>query len=532
MNAVHAITIPLFIALICIELFLSYREDRENLDLMDAKINLKIGAIRILVNVVLKAVYMAFFLFIFQYRLFNLEINIASGFLLFLIGDLLYYLFHLLGHKSRFFWALHVIHHSSEKYNLTTALRTPFTNAIFRYATLTLPVILGFHPVYVLFTDSIILSIAFLHHTEKVGKFGWLEYIFNTPSRHRVHHAKNEEYIDKNMGGVLIIWDKIFGTFEPERAKPLYGLTKPIRLHSVNRVVTHELAALWCDLANKEFVTKLCILFASPSWRPRSQKVFRTPRVLLYPSFLICLLVLHISNNSAFAQMAEGLRYEAQGKYELARAAFESEIESSGNPDAYARATMTMAKLAGGAPSREGKLRLAVEGRDVAFNGLKAAPDHLQIRLALIVNLGLMSEAATSPSQKLAYAKVIRSEAEKLIRQDSLFAPGYYILGKWHYELARLNWAERLVCNSLYGGVPKDVSFEKSLSYLNKAVRLDPDYILFHFARACSLYEVEQFTHAASELRLALALPALEPEDKLRKERCTRLLERTRSEVD
>jgi sterol desaturase/sphingolipid hydroxylase (fatty acid hydroxylase superfamily)/tetratricopeptide (TPR) repeat protein len=532
MNAVHAITIPLFIALICIELFLSYREDRENLDLLDVRMNLKIGAIGVLVNAVLKAASVAFFLFLFQYRLFNFELNIASGLVLFLLVDLLYYLFHMLGHKSRFFWALHVIHHSSEKYNLTTALRIPFTNTIFRYGMLILPVMLGYHPVHVLFIDSIMLSITFLQHTENVGKLGWLEYIFNTPSHHRVHHARNEEYLDKNMGGVLIIWDKMFGTFEPERAKPIYGLTKPVNLRSVKSVVTHELTALWRDLENKDLFTRLRILFANPSWRPGEQKLFRTRRPLFYPSFVIILLVLHMPGTNVFAQMAEGLRYEAQGKYDLARAAFESEIKSSGNPDAYARAAMSIAKLAGTASSREEKLTLAVVGRDVAFNGLTVTADHQQIRLALIVNLGIMSEASSSPSQKLAYAKVIRAEAEKLIRQDSLFAPGYYILGKWHYELAKLNWAERLVCNSLFGGVPKDVSFEKSLSYLNKAVRLDPNYILFHFAMACSLYQVEQFTYAASELRLALALPALEPEDKLRKEQCSRLLERTRTEVD
>jgi sterol desaturase/sphingolipid hydroxylase (fatty acid hydroxylase superfamily)/tetratricopeptide (TPR) repeat protein len=535
MDVVNIYVPLLFIALICLEALLSLKENSSGNKWSDMKINLKIAALGLVVNLVLKAGYFTFFTFLYQYRFIHFKETISTVVLLFILSDLNFYFFHWLGHKSRFFWALHVIHHSSTTYNFTTALRMPFTNAIFRYGMLSWMVLIGFSPLTVLFIDSIILSITFLQHTETVGKLGWLEYVFNTPSHHRVHHAKNEKYLDKNLGGVLIIWDKSFGTFAEEIEKPIYGITKPFNDKSVFNIITHELKDLFRDISRyTNIFTKIRIFFGPPSWTPvsRAQNQFRLNSTPI-KSLAIFLLILFFALNNLTAQYLDsGKEFEKKGNYKMAVMNYEKEIASNkNNPEGYWRLSLTTAKLAGLTLQKNEKFRLASNANKFASKGLTLEGKNIQSRLALIVSLGLMSEASTNPTQKLSYAKVIRNETEKLLSQDSLFAPGYYILGKWHYELAKLNWVERLACNSLFGGMPGDVSFGTSLKCLEKAIRLQPDYILFHYARAACLYQTSRFNDAMAELKISLDLPIQEPEDRLRKEKCLALLELSKNKL-
>ena len=181
--------------------------------------------------------------------------------------DLCYYWFHRIHHEVRFLWAAHVNHHSSQHYNLSTALRqpllTPLTGPIF-WAPLAL---LGFPPWMILTAQAWSLLYQFWLHTEAVDRLGPLEWILNTPSHHRVHHGKNVPYLDKNHGGIFIIWDRLFGTFAPEDERVVYGLTKDITTFNPLRIGFHEVAAIARDVARAPTLgAKLGYVVRPPGW--------------------------------------------------------------------------------------------------------------------------------------------------------------------------------------------------------------------------------------------------------------------------
>ncbi|HEU5061305.1 MAG TPA: sterol desaturase family protein [Kofleriaceae bacterium] len=181
--------------------------------------------------------------------------------------DLCYYLFHRAHHEVRLFWAAHVNHHSSRHYNLSTALRqswtTPLTGPWFW-----LPLALvGFRPDQILLVQAVSLIYQFWLHTEHIGRLGPLEWILNTPSHHRVHHGRNLAYLDRNYGGIFIVWDRLFGTFEPEREPVDYGLTKNLDSHNPIRIAFHDWQALARDLVRApDLRARLGYLLAPPGW--------------------------------------------------------------------------------------------------------------------------------------------------------------------------------------------------------------------------------------------------------------------------
>jgi sterol desaturase/sphingolipid hydroxylase (fatty acid hydroxylase superfamily) len=183
--------------------------------------------------------------------------------------DLAYYWYHRLHHESRVMWAIHVAHHSSQRYNLSVALRQPWV------VVSTLPflaplAVLGVAPELILTSFAINLLYQFLIHTEVVGRM-WqpIELVFNTPSHHRVHHGSNPQYLDKNYGGVLIIWDRMFGSFEPEVEPVVYGLTKNIATYNPLRIETHEWVAMYRDVREAgSFRHVLGYVFRHPGWAP------------------------------------------------------------------------------------------------------------------------------------------------------------------------------------------------------------------------------------------------------------------------
>lgn len=189
--------------------------------------------------------------------------------IVFFADDFAYYWFHRLHHEVRVLWASHVVHHSSVYYNLSTALRqswTPMTSLPFW-----LPLaLLGIPPWMIFLQQSVSLLYQFFLHTERVGVLARpIEFVFNTPSHHRVHHGSNAEYLDRNYGGILIVWDRLFGSFEPERAPARYGLTKNIQTFNPLRVATHEFAAIWSDVRHAtSWRHRLGYLFGRPGWQP------------------------------------------------------------------------------------------------------------------------------------------------------------------------------------------------------------------------------------------------------------------------
>lgn len=190
--------------------------------------------------------------------------------ILFFLDDFAYYWFHRMNHEVRLFWAGHVAHHSSEKMNFGTALRQGAGERIHKYL-FWLPIaLLGFDPLMIFIAMSINLAYQFWVHTELVDKFpSWVEMIFNTPSHHRVHHASNIRYLDRNHAGALIIWDRLLGTFaqEVDNDKPVYGLTKNIESYNPLYVATHEYGAIWRDVRRaSKWSDKLNYIFKAPGW--------------------------------------------------------------------------------------------------------------------------------------------------------------------------------------------------------------------------------------------------------------------------
>jgi sterol desaturase/sphingolipid hydroxylase (fatty acid hydroxylase superfamily) len=188
---------------------------------------------------------------------------------LFFGDDLAYYWFHRISHEVRVFWASHVVHHSSQHYNLSTAVRqtwVPMTTFPFW-----LPLaVLGFRPWMIVLQQSISLTYQFFIHTERVGRLPRpVEAVMNTPSHHRAHHGANQIYLDKNYGGIMIVWDRLFGTFQAETERVRYGLTKNIETHNPARVAFHEYASIARDVREaRSWRDRLGYVFGGPAWAP------------------------------------------------------------------------------------------------------------------------------------------------------------------------------------------------------------------------------------------------------------------------
>lgn len=167
----------------------------------------------------------------------------------FFVMEFFYYWQHRFSHTIRWFWASHAVHHSANEFALPAAVRLSWTAGISGTWVVFLPmVLLGFHPLLVITLQTISLQYQYFIHTEAVGRLGPLEWVLNTPSHHRVHHGSNPEYLDKNFGGVLILFDRLFGTFEAERAEVVYGLTTPLKSNNPLIIAFHEWGAMLSDL--------------------------------------------------------------------------------------------------------------------------------------------------------------------------------------------------------------------------------------------------------------------------------------------
>jgi sterol desaturase/sphingolipid hydroxylase (fatty acid hydroxylase superfamily) len=267
--------IPAFVLLLAVEA-LSYRhlhdEDHhlKGYERRDTATSLTMGLGNVAINVGWKAVVVVTYAALYELAPFHLAADAWwTWVLLFFADDLAYYWFHRIHHEVRLFWASHVVHHSSEHYNLSTALRqtwTPMTSLPF-WAPLAL---LGFAPWMILLAQSWSLIYQFWLHTERIGHLPWgLERVLNTPSHHRVHHGSNDEYLDRNYGGILIVWDRLFSSFEPERARVRFGLTTNIATFNPMRVAFGEFTAIWRDVrAARTWRERFGYAFRGPGWRP------------------------------------------------------------------------------------------------------------------------------------------------------------------------------------------------------------------------------------------------------------------------
>jgi sterol desaturase/sphingolipid hydroxylase (fatty acid hydroxylase superfamily) len=263
---------PVFLLTMIVEIYISQRQHLKLYDKRDTLTSMSLGLISLIVEVAFKLV--ALIVFTKLHDLSPLKDVIVRQWwvivILFFLDDFSYYWFHRMNHQVRLFWAGHVNHHSSVHFNYATALRQGVGERSHKYIFwLWLP-LLGFDGVLLLTMMAANLIFQFFVHTELIHKFPKpIEFIFNTPSHHRAHHASNIRYLDTNHAGVLIIWDRMFGTFSEEldRERPIYGLTKNLTTDRLSDIVVHEYVAIWRDVKRvKKWSDKMKYIFYAPGW--------------------------------------------------------------------------------------------------------------------------------------------------------------------------------------------------------------------------------------------------------------------------
>ncbi|WP_323768077.1 sterol desaturase family protein [Antarctobacter sp.] len=267
------LAVPFFIAAILAELlWIRITGKGGRYETRDAVTSLIMGAGNVAAGIALGFIAWGFFLFLWELTPLDLGISWWVIALCFVLDDLRYYWVHRFGHRIRWVWASHVNHHSSQHYNLTTALRQTWTYTFTFMMVVRAPLILmGFHPALVLFCGGLNLIYQFWIHTETIGRMPkWVEAVMNTPSHHRVHHGRNARYLDANYAGVFIVWDKLFGTFVPEldEEKPDYGLVHNIGTFNPIRVAFHEWVGIWRDATQPglSLRNRLMYCVAPPGW--------------------------------------------------------------------------------------------------------------------------------------------------------------------------------------------------------------------------------------------------------------------------
>ncbi|MEM7411982.1 MAG: sterol desaturase family protein [Myxococcota bacterium] len=268
---VSVLAAPFYLIALAVEFVgISLGRFRGRFETRDAVTSVTMGAGSVVWGVAFTALTQAVLFACYAWRLFDVPITVASIAVCFVLDDLRYYWVHRFGHESRFFWASHVVHHSSEHYNLSTALRQTWTISGLFVLKIP-PVLLGFHPGVVAFVGGLNLIYQFWIHTEAIDRLPrWFEAVFNTPSHHRVHHGVNPRYLDANYAGVFIFWDRWFGSFVPEEpTEPVrYGIVHPLGSFNPLRVAYQEWASLFRDALQPGIGLRerWGYLFGPPGW--------------------------------------------------------------------------------------------------------------------------------------------------------------------------------------------------------------------------------------------------------------------------
>jgi sterol desaturase/sphingolipid hydroxylase (fatty acid hydroxylase superfamily) len=265
------LAIPVFFVLIGLELLIARLLERDYYRLADSLADLSCGMLQQLLEVLVKTLLFAGYLYVWtHFRLLEIDGASPLAWLLCFLGvDLLYYWFHRLSHEVNAFWAAHVVHHQSEEYNLAVALRQGAIQGWFSWVFYLPLALLGFPPLLFLAASSFNTLYQFWIHTRVIGRLGPLDWLLNTPSNHRVHHGRNPRYIDRNHGGTLIVWDRLFGTYQAEDEPVVYGITTPLRSWNPLWANLHY----WVELVAKarrvsRISDRLRLFLRPPGWQP------------------------------------------------------------------------------------------------------------------------------------------------------------------------------------------------------------------------------------------------------------------------
>jgi len=261
---IDTIGTSLLAGLTLVELLISFLH-REGNRFKDMLANICLGLFVLLTGFFMKALALTVYTLVYSAAVIKPAPSLLLWVIAFFLCDLVLYIYHLLGHKTRLLWAAHVAHHSSLHYNLSVGFRINFIHLFYRFLFWAPLCLIGITPEMILFLESLTAIWNFLIHTEKIKKLGFLDLLFNTPSNHRVHHASNPEYIDKNLGGILILYDRLFGTYAKETIPPVYGITHNINTHNPRKVLLHEYKNVFSEISKiKGLKSKIIFLVSKP----------------------------------------------------------------------------------------------------------------------------------------------------------------------------------------------------------------------------------------------------------------------------
>jgi alkylglycerol monooxygenase len=286
-----ALLIPVFLVLVLVEWYISDKRGDERYSTGNTTMNLAIGAI----DQVFSLFYFAGLYFVMAYvyrhfRLITIQNSWYEWILAYIAVDFLSYWYHRFSHRVNILWAAHVTHHSSERFNFSNGFRTSFFQGVNRIIFWSILPVFGFSPLVLMITLEISGVYDFLLHTTYVPKLGFLEKILITPSLHRVHHGKNDIYIDKNYGSTFVIWDKIFGTYQEETETVQYGIKSPYVDNNPFRAIGHYYSYLWTAvITTPRWPDKVRVLFMPPEWKPPATvtaKVHSSAMHIYIPSYL------------------------------------------------------------------------------------------------------------------------------------------------------------------------------------------------------------------------------------------------------
>lgn len=268
--------VPFFFVLIGFEVLAARLEHKRVYRFNDSVNDLSCGILQVVAGVFLRTVLLVGYLAIYHHwallpiETYSGAAKWAAAIALFLGVDLCYYWFHRISHQMNAPWAAHAVHHQSEEYNLAVALRQGTFQPLFSWVFYLPLALVGFPPLWFIAMSSFNTLYQFWIHTRLIGKLGPLEWVLNTPSHHRVHHGRNLKYLDKNHAGTLIIWDRMFGTFQEEEEEPVYGIVRPLSSWNPLWANVHEYVELWEQAREAPYLwDRIKIWFMPPGWQPR-----------------------------------------------------------------------------------------------------------------------------------------------------------------------------------------------------------------------------------------------------------------------
>ncbi len=261
------ISTPLYIICIGVEVLISSIHQNHRYSAKGTWQNFYIMLVSLVIDLGMRVVALFCLTIIFSHHTLQVNNVVLYWIILFLLQDLAFYTMHFIDHKVRLFWAVHITHHSSEEFNLGVGFRSSVFEPLYRFIYFIPIVLLGFAPLDIFFVFSISQLYGIFIHTQYINRLGFLEWFMATPSHHRVHHGRNPQYIDRNMGMFLIVWDRLFGTFTPEKETVVYGVTKPPKTDRSDEVILHEFRNMMQDVKQApDMRSKLMYIFGPPGW--------------------------------------------------------------------------------------------------------------------------------------------------------------------------------------------------------------------------------------------------------------------------